>query len=265
MRKISYLVALIVIACLFHNVSQAQMRNFTESNGRIIEAELLGFNDPALAAIPPQQNAAPQHPIPRPAVANQVTEEMKLDGWVSIFDGRTLTGWRPNKQYAGFRVQDGCIVGFGEINHLYYMAEQLKNFELLIDAQINNSGNSGIFVKTQWEDKSFPVGFEVQINNSHHDLQKTGSLYNFVKIDKAPHEDDEWFTFHIICRGSTIECRFNGNTLYIHVDRKGNTPPREPVTRQNMQINQRGYIALQQHDPGSAPMFKNIFLKKLPD
>ena len=45
MRKISYLVALIVIACLLSNVSQAQMRNFTGSNGRIIEAEFLGFNE----------------------------------------------------------------------------------------------------------------------------------------------------------------------------------------------------------------------------
>jgi len=44
MRKISYLIALTVIACLCHAVSYAQMRDFTGSNGRIIEAEFLGFD-----------------------------------------------------------------------------------------------------------------------------------------------------------------------------------------------------------------------------
>jgi len=46
MKKICYrIVALIAIACLFHAVSYAQMRNFIGSNGRVIEAEFLGFDE----------------------------------------------------------------------------------------------------------------------------------------------------------------------------------------------------------------------------
>jgi hypothetical protein len=46
MKKFNYLAAyaLTVIVCLFHAVSYAQMRDFVGSNGKIIEAEFLGFD-----------------------------------------------------------------------------------------------------------------------------------------------------------------------------------------------------------------------------
>jgi len=198
--------------------------------------------------------------------AGEPTEEMKNDGWVSIFDGKTFEGWKKNETYEGFKIENGCIVGFGGRNHLYYM-EELKNFELKIDVKINQGGNSGVFVKSQWIDGNWPIGFELQVNNSQSDPQKTGTLYNIIKIFKAPHGDDEWFTYHIICKGNTLECRVNGNVLYTYVDpmERGGIPVEGKITDQNKRISQKGYISLQQHDPGSTPMFRNIFIKKLPD
>lgn len=198
----------------------------------------------------------------------QLTEEMKKDGWVSIFDGKTLEGWKSNETTAGFKVEDGCIVGFGGRNHLYFM-EELGDFELKIDVKINKGGNSGVYVKSQWQDAAWPTtGFELQVNSSQNDPQKTGTLYNIVKIYKAPHGDDEWFTYHITCNGNSLDVRVNGEILYTYVDpgrvgrqnQQGATPP--PISEQNKQISQKGHIALQQHDPGSIPMFKNIFVKK---
>ena len=198
--------------------------------------------------------------------AGEPTEEMKKDGWISIFDGKTFEGWKKNETYEGFRIEDGCIVGFGPRNHLYYM-EELKNFELKIDVKINQGGNSGVFVKSQWNDGGWPIGFELQVNSSQRDPQKTGTLYNIIKIFKAPHGDDEWFTYHIICNGNTLECRVNDNVLYTYVDpmERGSNPPEGKITNENKRISQKGYISLQQHDKGSTPSFRNIYLKKLPD
>jgi hypothetical protein len=198
--------------------------------------------------------------------ANEPSEAMKKDGWVSIFNGKTLEGWKSNETYEGFKIENGCIVGFGARNHLYYM-EELKNFELKIDVKINQGGNSGVFVKSVWVDNNWPVGYELQVNSSQRDPQKTGTLYNIIKIFKAPHEDDEWFTYHIICKGNTLECRINGNVLYTYVDpmERGGIPVEGNITNENKRISQKGLISLQQHDPTAAPMFKNVFLKKLPD
>jgi hypothetical protein len=207
--------------------------------------------------------------------AGELTEEMKRDGWVSIFDGKTLEGWKANESYPGFRVEDGSIVGFGQKNHLYYMKEEYKNFELMIDVKINKGGNSGVYVKSQWQDANWPTtGFELQVNNSHTDPVKTGSLYNIIKIFKAQHGDDEWFTYHIICKGNELTCRVNGETLYTYVDPGAGRPQgggqggqgqAPTITDRNKRISQTGYIALQHHDPGTVPLFKNIFVKKLPD
>jgi len=200
-------------------------------------------------------------------IAGELTDAMKQEGWVAIFDGKTLDGWKNNEKTEGFKVEDGCITGFGGRNHLYYM-EELKNFELMIDVKINKGGNSGVYIKSQWQENAWPVsGFELQVNSSQSDPQKTGSLYNIIKIFKAPHEDDEWFTYHLICKGNTLECRVNGNTLYTYDDpmEKGGVPQGNKITDQNKRISQKGHIALQQHDPGSVPFFKNIFVKKLPD
>ena len=211
------------------------------------------------------------------AAVAQLTEEMKKDGWVAAFNGTTLEGWKANGPDGGFKVENGAIVGIGGMNHLYYM-EELRNFELKIDVKINKGGNSGVYVKSQWQDNTWPTtGYELQVNSSHSDPVKTGSLYNIIKIFKAPHGDDEWFTYHIICNGNNLDVRVNGEILYTYVDPSrapgarggqggGQNQPATPpaITEQNKRISQAGHIALQQHDPGSTPQFKNIFVKKLP-
>ncbi|MDR0869619.1 MAG: DUF1080 domain-containing protein [Planctomycetaceae bacterium] len=198
------------------------------------------------------------------AASAQLTDEQKNDGWISIFDGKTLTGWKSNEKYEGFEIKDGAIVGKGNRNHLYYM-EELQNFELKLDVKISKGGNSGVYVKSQWQDENWPVtGFELQVNSSHSDPVKTGSLYNIIKLFKAPHGDDEWFTYHLICKGRTLEVRVDGELLYIYDDPVEKAAPvSEKITEQNKRISQKGYIALQQHDPKSIPQFKNIYLKKL--
>jgi hypothetical protein len=196
--------------------------------------------------------------------ADELTEEMQKDGWISIFDGKTLEGWKSNEKYEGFEVKNGCIVGKGERNHLYYIKEEFTNFELKMDVKINHQGNSGVYIKSQWEEGVFPTtGFELQVNATHSNPLKTGTLYDCLKYLKSPHGDDEWFEYHVICNKNTVEVKVNNEILYIYIDRKEPLPENTKITAANKRIAQKGYLVLQQHDPKSVPEFKNIYIKKL--
>src|SRR5258708_13400829 len=79
--------------------------------------------------------------------------------------------------------------------------------------------NGGVYVLTEFEEVGgrtrasgrFPSkGFEIQVNNSHTDRIRTGSLYHVVDIlDESPAKDDEWFTEDIIVKGDTITVKIN--------------------------------------------------------
>ena len=200
------------------------------------------------------------------ATAKTHAAEPDEDGFISIFDGECFvaSGWKANENQT-WKVEDGEIRGFGERSHLYFMTE-LRNFELKIDCWINDNGNSGIFVKAPWIEYGWPTdGFEAQINATHEDWIKTGSIWGIVHLHEAPHEIDEWFTYHIIVRDHTMTLKVNGKTLFTYEDPAGRRGPATGANGQPLRwIGQPGYIALQQHDPGSLPRFKNIRLKKLP-
>ena len=177
------------------------------------------------------------------------------DGWISLFDGKTLDGWKPNERPENWTVEDGAIVGHGQRSHLYYMKEQFKNFELKSDVMINKGGNSGIYFHIQYHDGGwFFDGHEVQINNSHADPVRTGSLWAVVKLYESNAKDDVWFPVHIIVKGQNIVVKVNGKVVVDYTEPEGAKGPRRLG---------KGYIALQQHDPTSSARFRNIKLKRL--
>ena len=198
------------------------------------------------------------------------------DGWVKIFNGKNLEGWKANSEVGKFEVNDaGEICGTGGRSHLFYM-EELQEFELLMDIYINDGGNSGVYVLSPWIDEEWPVGgFEVQVNATHVDPVKTGSLYDLIKIFESPAPADEWYTMHVTVKGNNLTVEINGKVLYTYVDptaqfarnpnRQRNNDQNQAQNRQRnfKYIGQKGHIALQQHDPGSLPKFKNIYIKKL--
>ncbi|MFK5922498.1 MAG: DUF1080 domain-containing protein [Verrucomicrobiota bacterium] len=177
------------------------------------------------------------------------------DGWVSIFDGKSLKGWTPNEKPESWSVKDGAIVGHGVRSHLYYMKEQFKDFELKADVMINEGGNSGIYFHiAHHKDGWFYDGHEAQINNSHGDPVRTGSLWAVVKLYDSNAKDNEWFPMHITVKGQNIVVRVNGKVVVDYTEPEGATGPRHLG---------KGYIALQAHDPGSEVKFRNIQVKKL--
>ena len=176
------------------------------------------------------------------------------DEFRPIFDGKTLDGWKVNESGEGFKIEDGTITGRGGRSHIFYVKEDLKDFELKVDVKINDGGNSGVYFHTAYQQEGWPeAGHEVQVNATHKDPVKTGSLYNVVKLFESAGKPDEWFTMHIAVKGDALRVSVNDKVLYEYVQPPGVTIPRR--------INQ-GVIAFQQHDPGSVVHYKNILLKK---
>ena len=171
-------------------------------------------------------------------------------GWVQLFNGKDLTGWKTHPDdKAVWEVKDGILIGTGPKGHLFSERGDYENFDYRVEAMINDHGNSGQYFRTEFG-KSFPKGYEAQINSTHGDPVRTGSLYNFVKILDQLHKPDEWFTQEVQAVGNHIIIKVNGKTTVDYVDPKNTY--------------MKGHFALQQHDPGTVVKFRKIEVKELP-
>src|SRR5438067_9178763 len=175
------------------------------------------------------------------------------DGWVPLFNGKDLTGWKlhpsPNPRaikqviaikdgdkLAGYdaevedgkkvhlwRVENGLLIGSGPASHLFSEKDDYTDFHYRVEAKINDKGNSGQYFRTAFG-PVFPKGYEAQINATHGDQIRTGSLYpdgrtklkNHAKeicvYDTAPHKPGEWFTQEVTAVGDQIHIVVNGKT-----------------------------------------------------
>src|SRR2546430_161733 len=82
-------------------------------------------------------------------VAEEKKEAKPEAGFVSLFNGKDLTGWKTHPDdKARWSVKDGCIVGEGPAGHLYSERGDYVNFIYRIEAKINDKGNSGQYFRT---------------------------------------------------------------------------------------------------------------------
>src|SRR5262245_41870886 len=104
-------------------------------------------------------------------------EDEKDKGWVQLFNGKDLTGWKVYPSGTGkWKVDDCVLVGSGPASHRFSERGDYKDFHFKVECMINDKGNSGQYFRTKFEG-GFPRGFEAQINATHKDPIKTGSLY----------------------------------------------------------------------------------------
>jgi len=179
------------------------------------------------------------------------------DGFVSLFNGKNLSGWKMGDADQGkWRVEDGMIVAAGPRSHIY-TDEEFKNFEFKADVKTTPGSNSGIYFHTKYRKTSWPShGHEVQVNVTHGDPVKTGSIYNVVKLYETPAKDNEWWEQHIIVRGQNIVVKINGKTVMDYT---------EPLGVRGTRKISEGSFALQAHDAKSVTYYRNIRVKRLKD
>ncbi|MHC4243276.1 MAG: 3-keto-disaccharide hydrolase, partial [Planctomycetota bacterium] len=169
------------------------------------------------------------------------------DGWISLFNGKNLDGWTASENKDTFSVRDGIILVKGPRSHLFYTGTvedaNFKDFEFKADIMTKPRANSGMYFHTKYKETGWPgEGFEVQVNNSHTDWRRTGSLYGINDVRDSAAKDNEWFTQHIIVDGRQITVLVNGKPVMQYA------VPEEG--RRSRKLSS-GTFALQGHDPGS--------------
>ncbi len=186
-------------------------------------------------------------------------------GFKSLFNGKNMDGWTVSKENPDtFSVKDGAIVAKGPYAHLFYTGpinnHDFKNFELKVDVMTEPNSNGGIYFHTTYQEKGWPdKGFEVQVNNTHKDVKKTGGLYNIKDNLEKVADDNKWFTEHIIVKGNHVQVFVDGKLVTDWTQPEGFTPPKGHAGR----VLDHGTFALQGHDPGSVVHYKNIRVKPL--
>lgn len=168
------------------------------------------------------------------------------DVFVPLFDGNSLEGWEKvgGGEESIWEVKDGEICGSGKPSMLVCSKGPYKNFRYRAEVKINENGNSGLYFRTILK-STFSDGYEAQINSTHKDPIRTGSIYGFCHVYKELVKPDTWFTYDLTVRDQVwrgrpvtkIKVTVDDNELYEYFD--------------FAQSWKEGHFAFQQHDPGS--------------
>lgn len=183
-------------------------------------------------------------------------------GFETLFDGRSMDGWKAGENADSWKLVDGELVCHGPRSHLFYIGKgpepaEWKNFHFKADVMTKPNANSGIYFHTKFQESGWPaLGHEAQVNNTQSDPVRTGSLYNVVKNFEAPAKDDAWFTEEVIVEGNHIVIKVDGKTIVDHVEKTEEIKDGRKLSK--------GTFALQAHDPGSEVHYRNIRVKRLP-
>jgi hypothetical protein len=182
--------------------------------------------------------------------------------FVSLFDGKTLSGWTQGggKANSKWEVVDGAITGSGPASMLYSPKGDYKNFHYRAEVKISDKGNSGLYFRVPSPapaNGDFSKGYEAQIDSTHRDPIRTGSIYGFVHIYKQYVPPDTWFTYEVVCvdkdwRGHHvphIKVSINGEVLYEFIERTHEW--------------KSGHFGFQHHDPGSKVLIRKIEVMEL--
>ncbi len=217
------------------------------------------------------------------------------EGFVSLFDGKTLDGWKVGENADLFQVRDGMIVmecpaTIQTPAHLFYVGgvdhHDFKNFDLKVDVMTFPKANSGIYFHTKYQESGWPkFGIECQVNNSHVDWRRTGSLWALKNISWGPETppkdnkekvtilpkplvtDNVWYTEEIIYQDGQVTVKLDGKTVLEYTVPHADT--KHEILNNTGTWLPRGTFALQGHPPMpgqiSKVCFKNIRVKVLPD
>jgi HEAT repeat protein len=213
-------------------------------------------------------------PAERARISGLTQERLRQAGFVPLFDGRTLDGWKglvadpparakmtkeelaqaqaaaDERMRAHWKIVDGALVFDGKGESLCTAADY-GDFELLVDWKIEKGGDSGLYLRGSpqvqiWDPAANPVG--------------SGGLYNNQKGKSTPSEKadrpvGEWNSFRVLMIGERVSVYLNDKLVVDNV-------VLENYWERDKPIYPAGQIELQAH--GNPLYFRNVFLREIP-
>jgi hypothetical protein len=192
--------------------------------------------------------------------------QQKKDQWISLFNGRDLTGWKQLNGKASYVVKDGAIVGTtvsGEPNSFLATEKNYTDFILELEFMVDPSMNSGIQFRSESRADYMNGrvhGYQMEIDPSKrawsggiYDEARRLWLYSleYNEQGKTAFKNNQWNHYRIECLGKTVRTFVNGI----------------PTAHLEDSILTSGFIALQVHSigkndqPGKQIKWRNIRIK----
>ena len=182
--------------------------------------------------------------------------------FVPLFDGETLSGWTPNDLGDGagegeearwLVLPDGTLTGAEGAKHGHlFSPRSYGNFHYRAESNINDGGNSGMYFRAR-KGRRWPAGYEAQVNSTHRDRQRTGSLYGITRVYEQHVPPATWFTQEVIAQGDHIIIKVNGKVTTDVVVPEGHKSHYK-----------NGHFAFQFHDPTCRVKYRNVEVRELP-
>ena len=200
----------------------------------------------------------------------------RADGWRSLFDGATTSGWRAYGRQdmpRGWQVVDGALTRVAEGGDII-TTDQFANFDLALEWKVAPGGNSGIMYRViEGPQNTYQSGPELQVlDDARHVDGKTrltaaGALYGlYPAAPGAVKPAGEWNAVRIVANNAHVEHWLNGVKL---VDAELWSPEWDRLVADSKFREwptfgraKRGHIALQDH--GDWVAYRNIKIKVLP-
>lgn len=222
--------------------------------------------------------SGPENEAQRQAIQRRLQTLAPGDGFVALFNGKDLTGWKglvdnPIKRgkmsadslamkqrkadevmRSGWSAKDGLLVFNGHGNNIC-TEKQYRDFEMLVDWKITEKGDAGIYLRGTpqvqiWDPARVDVGAQVG----------SGGLYNNKKFESKPlkrvdNPVGEWNTFRIIMKGERV-------TVYLNGELVTDNTVLENYWDRNLPIFPQEQIELQAH--GTYVAYRDIYIRELP-
>jgi hypothetical protein len=206
------------------------------------------------------------------AADNELTSTEQKDGWVLLFNGKDLGGWKNNDgKPVAAKIEDGAINVHNTGGYLLVYDQAFGDFVFKCDVKMGPPEcNSGVFVRTG--DLADPVNtaLEVQVFDGPSDgMHDFGAIYDLVGPTKeVATGGGKWDSLEIRCEGPHVSVKVNGEEVsQINCDEYDKPGLRTDGTQHKFtgkaikDFPRSGYIGLQDH--GHAVWYKNIKLKQL--
>jgi hypothetical protein len=192
-----------------------------------------------------------------PAAVELIPADERREGFVPLFDGRSLEGWTTlTGNWGGWRVQDGAITCLGQTGPWLRTVRRYESFVLRLEFKIADRGNSGVFIHAPYDARASRFGMEVQIHGTRAEPPNqdcTGAIYMVAapRLD-ASKPAGQWNSLEIVSRGTRLQITLNGQVV------------QDLETAQNDALKTRlkaGCIGLQDH--GNPVSFRSIRIREL--
>ena len=182
--------------------------------------------------------------------SNWLTRDETSAGWIRLFDGQTLFGWKPNNKL-GWSVKNGVITAESTDpanQGLLVSTTRFADYELRCDYRLAKGGNSGIFLRTPMNPTNPAVDcYELNMCDTRPSFA-TASLVGRANPTKTVLGDGDWHSYHVRVEGPRVLVKFDGEQVLEYSDTTPN-----PLTT--------GHIGLQMN--GGKIEFRNVFLRPL--